>query len=132
MSNHDKLEQRVREQFGELDAHGLRRRLREPQGIDLFSNDYLGLAAHPLIKERMAQAVMSQGCGSTGSRLLRGHRNCFSQIERRFARWKGSEASLYLGSGYLANIAALSTFLDEDDVVFSDELNHASLIDGLR
>jgi 8-amino-7-oxononanoate synthase len=132
MSNHHKLEQRVRQQFGELDALGLRRRWRPPQGIDLSSNDYLGLATHPLIKERMGKAVMSEGCGSTGSRLLRGHRNCFSQIERRFARWKDVEEALYFSSGYLANVAVLSTFLDEGDVVFSDELNHASLIDGLR
>ena len=132
MSNHHKLEQRVRQQFGELDALGLRRRCRPPQGIDLSSNDYLGLATHPVIKERIGKAVMTEGCGSTGSRLLRGHRNCFSQIERRFARWKDAEDALYFSSGYLANVAALSTFLEEDDVVFSDELNHASLIDGLR
>lgn len=80
----------------------------------------------------MINAIRHEGCGSTGSRLLRGQRNCFSEVERRFAAWKQTEGALYFGSGYLANIAVLSTFPDETDVVFSDELNHASLIDGLR
>jgi 8-amino-7-oxononanoate synthase len=126
------LENRIREQLAELEVAGLRRQLLPPQGIDLSSNDYLGLSRHPAIKDRMSRAVLTEGCGSTGSRLLRGQRNCFSQIERRFARWKGTESALYFGSGYLANIAVLSTFLEEGDVVFSDELNHASLIDGMR
>lgn len=126
------LEFRTRQHLAELDHAALRRRLRTPTGIDLSSNDYLGLASHPAIKERMSNAVMLEGCGSTGSRLLRGHRDCFSQIEMRFARWKGTDASLYFGSGYLANIAVLSTFPEEGDVIFSDELNHASLIDGIR
>jgi 8-amino-7-oxononanoate synthase len=126
------LERRIREQLAELDDAGLRRHLAQSNGIDLSSNDYLGLAAHPEIKNRLSLAVLEEGCGSTGSRLLRGHRDAFTQIEARFARWKGTERSLYFSSGYLANIAVLSTFPAAGDVVFSDELNHASLIDGLR
>jgi 8-amino-7-oxononanoate synthase len=126
------LEHRIKERLAELDVAGLRRRMRPPRGIDLSSNDYLGLATHPAIKDRMSNAVLSGGCGSTGSRLLRGQRDSFRQLESRFARWKGTEGALYFGSGYLANIAVLSTFPDEGDVVFSDELNHASLIDGMR
>jgi 8-amino-7-oxononanoate synthase len=126
------LEFRTKQLLAELDDAALRRRMRTPKGIDLSSNDYLGLASHPAIKQRMSNAVLLEGCGSTGSRLLRGHRNCFAQIETRFARWKGTDASLYFGSGYLANIAVLSTFPEEGDVIFSDELNHASLIDGIR
>jgi 8-amino-7-oxononanoate synthase len=127
-----RLEKRIGEHLGELELAGLRRRLFPPQGIDLSSNDYLQLSIHPAVKDRMSQAVLAGGCGSTGSRLLRGQRDCFAQVERRFAGWKGTEAALYFGSGYLANIAVLSTFLEEGDVVFSDELNHASLIDGMR
>jgi 8-amino-7-oxononanoate synthase len=126
------LEQRIKHQLSELDLAGLRRSMRTPKGIDLSSNDYLGLAAHPAIKQRMSNAVLIEGCGSTGSRLLRGQRHCFSHLEDRFACWKGTEAALFFGSGYLANIAVLSTFPGEGDVVFSDELNHASLIDGIR
>jgi 8-amino-7-oxononanoate synthase len=126
------LEQRIRHRLAEIDAAGLRRALRPPAGVDLSSNDYLGLATHPVLKQRMAQAVMEDGCGSTASRLLRGHRESFSSLERRFAAFKGTEAALYFSSGYLANLGVLTAFLEEGDVVFSDELNHASLIDGLR
>lgn len=126
------LESRIQKRLEELERNGLSRRLKPPCGIDLCSNDYLQLAAHPQIKERMAAAILEQGCGSTGSRLLRGERECFSSLEKRFAAFKGAPAALYLGSGYAANLAVLSTFLDEGDVVFFDRLNHASLIDGLR
>src|SRR6202021_2900010 len=61
-----------------------------------------------------------------------GERECFSRIERRFAEFKGTERSLYFSSGYLANLAALTTFPEAGDVIFSDQRNHASLIDGAR
>lgn len=126
------LRQRVLDQLAKLDAAGLRRKRRPPSGIDLSSNDYLGLAAHPLLKQRMAEAVLREGCGATASRLLRGERESFAALEARFARFKRAEAALYFGSGYMANIGVLATFLEEGDVVFSDESNHASIIDGLR
>jgi 8-amino-7-oxononanoate synthase len=110
----------------------LLRKRRPPQGIDLSSNDYLGLAAHPLIKERMAAAVCAEGAGSTGSRLLRGERDCFTALEHRFAKFKGTERALYFSSGYLANLAVLTTFPEAGDTILSDERNHASLIDGAR
>jgi len=122
----------VLERLEFLDSEAGRRELRPPEGIDLTSNDYLGLAAHPRVKERMAEAVMKEGCGSTGSRLLRGERAGFAAIESRFADFKRTEAALYFGSGYLGNLGVLASFAEADDVVFSDELNHASLIDGLR
>jgi 8-amino-7-oxononanoate synthase len=115
-----------------IDAEGLRRTLRPPAGIDLCSNDYLGLAGHPRLKQRMADAVMAEGVGSTGSRLLRGERDGFTRVEEMFARFKGAERSLYFSSGYLANLAVLTTFPETGDVIFSDERNHASLIDGVR
>ena len=126
------LETRIRSRLEELEQNGLSRRLTLPSGVDLSSNDYLQLASHPALKARMAAAVMKEGCGSTGSRLLRGNRECFSMIEERFAAFKGTEAALYFSSGYAANLAVLSTFLDERDVVFFDRLNHASLIDGMK
>jgi 8-amino-7-oxononanoate synthase len=126
------LEQRLRGHLAELERDGLIRKRRPPQGIDLSSNDYLGLAGHPLIKERMAAAVCAEGAGSTGSRLLRGDRDCFTALEQRFAEFKGTERSLYFGSGYLANLAVLTTFPEAGDTIFSDERNHASLIDGVR
>lgn len=115
-----------------LESAGLLRSLRPPCGIDLSSNDYLGLARHPEMKRRMAEAVLREGCGSTGSRLLRGERTRLSELERRFARFKGAESALYFSSGYMANLAVLSTFPENEDSVFSDALNHASLIDGVR
>ena len=132
MSIPDDLERRVRGRLLALDEAGLLRRLRAPAGIDLSSNDYLCLARHPALRERMIAAVRREGCGSTGSRLLRGERESFAAIERRFATFKGTQRALYFSSGYLANLAVLTTFLEEGDVVLSDALNHASLIDGVR
>jgi len=128
----DRLEGRVRRRLDALDEQGLRRTLRPPFGIDLTSNDYLGLAHHPRITEAMTAAVARHGVGSTGSRLLRGEREAFANLERRFAAFKGAERALYFSSGYLANIAVLSTFAEEGDLIVSDERNHASLIDGIR
>jgi 8-amino-7-oxononanoate synthase len=126
------LEERLRRRMELLHSGRLMRQLRPPSGVDLCSNDYLGLAAHPVIKERMAEAVLREGVGSTGSRLLRGERESFSRLERRFADFKGAEGSLYFSSGYLANLAVMTTFCEAGDVIFSDERNHASLIDGMR
>ena len=126
------LARRIGQRLEALDSAGLRRSLRPPAGIDLTSNDYLGLSQHPLLKRRMADAVMREGVGSTGSRLLRGERESFARVERNFAAFKRAERSLYFSSGYLANLAVLSTFPEEGDAIFSDERNHASLIDGMR
>jgi len=128
----DVLEDRVRTRLADLRSQGLLRHPRPPSGLDLCSNDYLGLATHPSVVQRLGDALARDGCGSTGSRLLRGHRESFSAIERRFAALKRTERSLYFSSGYLANLAVLSTLPEAEDVVFSDAHNHASLIDGLR
>src|SRR5205807_192953 len=115
-----------------LDEGGLLRTLRAPSGVDLSSNDYLGLANDPRISAALIAAVEREGVGSTGSRLLRGERDSFTALEDRFARFKGTERSLYFSSGYLANLAVMTTFAEADDVIVSDERNHASLIDGIR
>jgi 8-amino-7-oxononanoate synthase len=126
------LERRIAQRLAAIERAGLRRTLISPTGIDLSSNDYLGLAADPRIVDRMISAARREGCGATASRLLRGHREAFTDVERQFARFKKSDASLYFTSGYLANVGVLGTFLERGDVVFSDTLNHASLIDGIR
>src|SRR5438270_6426620 len=128
----DDLERRLRARLSAWQSGGLLRALRPPRGIDFCSNDYLGLAAHPLLKQEMANAVVREGCGSTGSRLLRGERGAFTELESEFARFKGAARALYFSSGYLANLAVLSTLPEPGDVIFSDERNHASLIDGIR
>ena len=127
-----RLADRVRTRLASIDSGGTRRTLRAPSGIDLSSNDYLGLANHPRIKQALVDAIAREGVGSTGSRLLRGHRDSFAAIEDRFASFKGSERALYFSSGYLANLAVMTTFAEPGDVIVSDARNHASLIDGIR
>jgi 8-amino-7-oxononanoate synthase len=126
------LELRLRAALQARDEDGLLRTLRAPGGIDLSSNDYLGLSDHPLIKQAMIAAVEQEGCGSTGSRLLRGHRTLFDQVEGECAAFKQASAALYFSSGYLANIAVLSTLAQRGDRILSDRHNHASLRDGIR
>jgi 8-amino-7-oxononanoate synthase len=132
MATWTSLAQRVAAQTRALGDAGLVRTLRPPQGIDLCSNDYLALARHPLLEQQMIEAIRREGCGSTGSRLLRGERSAFAALERQFAAFKGTERALYFSSGYLANIAVLTAFPEPGDVIFSDARNHASLIDGIR
>jgi len=126
------LEGRVTGELRALDQQRLRRALRAPSGIDLSSNDYLGLADHPLVKQQMIVAIEQDGCGSTGSRLLRGQRDAFASIERTFAAFRHADRALYFSSGYLANLAVLTTFPGRRDLIVSDRANHASLRDGAR
>ncbi|MDQ6786575.1 MAG: 8-amino-7-oxononanoate synthase [Acidobacteriota bacterium] len=126
------LRERIERNLADIEANGLKRRLDSPRGIDLSSNDFLCLAKDARIKEAMIEGVRREGVGSTGSRLLRGERDCFTAVEKRFAEFKKTARSLYFNSGYQANIGLLTTFLEEGDIVFSDELNHASIIDGIR
>jgi 8-amino-7-oxononanoate synthase len=132
METGNPLEQRVRGRLAEWEAGGLLRVLRPPAGFDLSSNDYLNLSTHPIVVDRLANAVRREGCGSTGSRLLRGDRAAFGAIERRFADFKRTERSLYFSSGYLANIGVMTTLAERGDVVFADESNHSSLNDAVR
>lgn len=111
---------------------GLLRRPRPPQGVDLVSNDYLGLAEHPHLMARMRAALEEGPAGAGGSRLLRGHHPTFDEIEERLAAFCATEAALLFSSGYSANVGLLQSLLTENDLVLSDERNHASLIDGIR
>jgi 8-amino-7-oxononanoate synthase len=102
-------------------------------GVNLGSNDYLGLATEPKLKKAVAEAVQRAGAvGSTGARLLSGNAREWEELEAYFAEFVGSEESLYFGSGYAANVGLLSCVARPGDVFFSDALNHASLIDGMR
>src|SRR5262249_1302837 len=126
------LDLRISTRLDGLRESGLLRTLRPPMGVDFSSNDYLNLATDPRVVDGFVSGAVRDGCGSTGSRLLSGDRAVFSAIERRFAQFKGTERALLLSSGYLANLAVLATLAEAGDVIFSDERNHASLIDGVR
>ncbi len=117
----------------ELDAQNQRRTLAEIRGVNLCSNDYLELSRHPTMKEAVLCAVReTQRVGGTGSRLLSGHAAVWEKLEEEFAPFAGTEAALYFGSGYTANLGLLTALLKKEDLVFSDALNHASVIDGIR
>lgn len=127
------LELALERELKQLEAQTRLRRLRAPLGEDFCSNDYLGLARHPQVRDALAKALAAGiDLGSTGSRLVRGDHPAFTELEEKFAAFRGTEAALYFSSGFAANTAVLSTLIGRNDVVFSDELNHASLIDGLR
>ncbi|MBI3755047.1 MAG: 8-amino-7-oxononanoate synthase [Deltaproteobacteria bacterium] len=98
--------------------------------ILLCSNNYLGLANHPKVKEAAISAIEKYGFGSGASRLVSGNMEPHMELEERLARFKGSEAALVFNSGYHANIGIISALVGRGDVVFSDKLNHGSIVDG--
>jgi 8-amino-7-oxononanoate synthase len=133
------------ERLADLERSGLRRRLRViegPQGPEvlldgrpvllLCSNNYLGLADHPRLRRAAADAALSLGTSAGASRLISGAMSIHAELEARLAEFKGTEAALLFGSGYLANTGAVAALAPRGEVVFSDELNHASIIDGCR
>ena len=135
----------IAERLEELRDSGLHRRLRlisGPQGprvtldgrpvLLLCSNNYLGLADHPRVRGAAAEAAMRWGAGAGASRLISGNMQPHRRLEERLAEFKGHEAALLFGSGYLANTGTIAALAGEGEVVFSDELNHASIIDGCR
>lgn len=132
MNPRQQFEARLTAALDDLHGAGLLRQMRLPAGVDLVSNDYLGLAEHPALTTAMREALGTWPAGSGGSRLLRGHHEIFERIEDRLALFCGSESALLFGSGYAANIGLLQAIVGQGDVIFSDERNHASLIDGVR
>lgn len=116
----------------ELRLGGLLRTLRPARGIDLTSNDTLGLAEHAHLRARMQAALADGPAGAGASRLLRGDHASFEALEARLAEFSGQPAALLFNSGYAANTGLLTALLTPEDLVLSDALNHASLIDGLR
>ena len=100
--------------------------------INLSSNNYLGLANHPALAAAAKEAIDRYGCGSGASRLISGNMALHEELERRLGEFKGTEAALVFNSGFQANTGILSTLAGEGDVILSDALNHASIIDGCR
>ncbi len=128
-----RLQRELAEDLRRLENRKQKRSLIELVGVNLCSNDYLGLATHRKLREAIVQAVQeAPRIGGTGSRLLSGHLAEWDVVEADFAQFAGTEAALYFGSGYAANLGLLTSLLCRDDVVFSDARNHASLIDGMR
>ena len=113
-------------------AQGPRMRVDGREAIVLAGSDYLGLASHPRLKEAARQAIDRYGCSASAARLISGNHDLYPQLEGRLARFKQTEAALVFSTGYLANIGVISALMDSQDVVFSDELNHASIVDGCR
>src|SRR5438034_7425946 len=128
-----------------LKAQGLYRHLRVLEGeqkpkasvdhrqvVDLSSNNYLGLRTHPALRERAIEAVRQLGVGSGSVRSIAGTMAIHLELERRLAEFKKTEAVVVFQSGFAANAGTVAAVLSKDDVVVSDELNHASIIDGCR
>jgi len=131
--------------LAELKELGLYRRTRlvsGPQGPNvvldgqpvllLCSNNYLGLADHPQVQEAAADAALRWGVGAGSSRLVSGTMTIHGRLEKRLAAFKRTPTALLFGSGYLANLGVVGALSGAGEVVFSDELNHASIIDGCR
>jgi 8-amino-7-oxononanoate synthase len=135
----------LQDRLDELKGLGLYRRMRMvsgPQGprvvldgkpvLLLCSNNYLGLADHPRVREAAADAAMRWGAGAGASRLVSGNMTLHRRLEDRLAAFKGTQSALLFGSGYLANLGVVPALARRGEIVFSDELNHASIIDGCR
>ena len=116
----------------EFDALGPQGVLGERPVIAFASNDYLGLSAHPVVMEAAIDAVRRWGTGAGASRLVTGSRPIHTALERALAEWKGTDAAICFPTGFAANLGALSVLGGPDVRVLSDELNHASIIDGCR
>ena len=100
--------------------------------ILLGSNNYIGLSVHPIVVEAAATAVQKYGTGASASRLMSGNCQLYADLEARIAKAKGTETALVFGSGYLANIGTIPVLAGDGDLILSDALNHASIIDGCR
>jgi glycine C-acetyltransferase/8-amino-7-oxononanoate synthase len=135
----------IEARLSELEAIGLHRHTRlvsGPQGphvlldgkpvLMLSSNNYLGLADHPRVRQAAADAAMRWGVGAGASRLVSGTMTIHRRLEERLAEFKRRESALLFGSGFLANAGVIAALARPGDVIFSDALNHASIIDGCR
>ncbi|WCK55275.1 8-amino-7-oxononanoate synthase [Aneurinibacillus sp. Ricciae_BoGa-3] len=136
---------KLHEELNELTKNGLYRKLRRMESaasnrviveghemLMFASNNYLGLADDHRLIRAACQAIERYGTGSSGSRLTTGNTLLHEQLEGRLAQFKGTEAAIVFNTGYMANIAALTSLVGEGDVILSDALNHASIIDGCR
>src|ERR1700704_1724012 len=140
----DPLDYLARE-LDSLKRQGLYRRLRILEGeqspkttfdhrqvVNLSSNNYLGLTTHPKLRERALDAVRRLGAGSGSVRTIAGTMDIHMELEARLAAFKKTEAVVVFQSGFAANAGTVAAVLTKDDVVVSDQLNHASIVDGCR
>ena len=100
--------------------------------LNLASNNYLNYAEHPEIKEAAINAINKYGTGSTGSRLITGTTPLHDKLERTISNFKSTESAMFMSCGFITNVSTISALAGKQDVIFSDELNHASIIDGIR
>lgn len=100
--------------------------------LNFSSNNYLGLATHPMLKQRAGEWTRDFGTGATGSRLITGNMYLYGEVEKKIAKWKGTESALLISSGYQANVSVLASIMKRHDLVFSDRYNHASLLSGIQ
>lgn len=134
----------LEEDLNDLEQKGLKRRLRLVSGsqgreiildgkkvLNFCSNNYLGLADDPRLRQAAIRAMEQEGLGSGASRLVCGNMSSHQQLEQELADFKESERCLLFSSGYMANVGILSGLFGRDDIIFSDKLNHASIVDGI-
>jgi 8-amino-7-oxononanoate synthase len=100
--------------------------------VVVCSNNYLGLANHPKVKEASMEAVKKYGTSCTGSRFLNGTNDLHEKVERKFARFVGKESAILFTTGHHSNLGAISTLVGKNEIVITDKLDHASIIDGCR
>src|SRR6266566_2458958 len=144
-TRHDRRVRVLDAELAALEDAGLRRRLRPLASASdaevvldgrrvllLSSNNYLGLATHPAVKAAACAAIQRWGCGTGASRLIAGHLELHAEVEAKLAALKGTEAALLFPSGYQANVGAITALVGRGDHVYSDALNHASIVDGCR
>ena len=139
------MPQFIEDELQALKSASLFRRLRSVEGeqgptlmvdgrelLNFSSNNYLGLANHPALRKAATDALGRYGCGSGASRLISGNMTLHEELEIKLAQLKGTESALIFNSGFQANTGIIPTLVGDGDVVFSDALNHASIIDGCR
>jgi glycine C-acetyltransferase len=133
------------DQLAELEAKGLHFRLRVLEGeqkpvahfdgkdvINLSSNNYLGLTTHKVLRRAAIEAIRTHGVGAGAVRTIAGTMDLHMALEEQIAKFKGTEACVVFQSGFTANAGTVAAILGKDDLILSDELNHASIIDGCR
>ncbi len=139
------LDEVLNEELSALQAAGLQRTLRAVQQrhagtvllhgeriADFASNDYLGLAADPRVARAATAVLQAEGTGAAAARLITGNHPIHDSLERALARFKGCDYALHFPSGYMVNIGVIPALVGTPDVIYSDALNHASIIDGCR
>lgn len=126
------IKQRIASELSLLKDRAMLRSLKPPEGHDFSSNDYFKLTLNAHLIKAVKEGAEHYGYGSSSSRFIRGERSLYDRLEQRLAHFCHAEAALIFSSGYLANIGVLQALIKKGDFVFSDALNHASIIDGLR